>query len=146
MSGSSQYFMPGTGGNDTAGELIRCQNLQTLKIARNSNYSKVNYKCNQTKFDVYLNNSTNDRTYTQSQLLYTLSNVKGLGGKTQYGQGGQQYYGQGQGQGQGQGPMQFTNTSSQGIFCAYNNNQIEGFPGTAQGQPGGMRVAPKNRF
>lgn len=144
MSGSSQYFMPGTGGNDTAGELIRCQNLQTLKIARNSNYSKVNYKCNQTKFDVYLNNSTNDRTYTQSQLLYTLSNVKGLGGKTQYGNGGQLNYGQGQ----GQGPMQFTSTTSSlnNTFCAYNNNQIEGFPGTIQGQPGGMRVAPKNRF
>jgi hypothetical protein len=116
MSGSSQYFMPGTGGNDTAGELIRCQNLQTLKIARNSNYSKVNYKCNQTKFDVYLNNSTNDRTYTQSQLLYTLSNVKGLGGKTQYGNG------------------------------LNNPNQLFGFSGTAQGQPGGMKVAPKNRF
>jgi len=138
MSGSSQYFMPGTGGNDTAGQLIRCQNLQTLKIARNSNYSKVNYKCNQTKFDLYLNNSTNDRTYTQSQLLYTLSNVKGLGGKTQYGNG------QGQGQGQGQGPIQYG--ISTGSFCAYNNNQIEGFPGTMQGQPGGMRVAPRNRF
>jgi hypothetical protein len=116
MSTSSQYFMPGTGGEDSAGELIQCELKQSLKLAQNSNYNKVNYKCNQSKFDVYLNNSSNDRTQTQGQRLYSLANIQGLGGKTQYGNG------------------------------LNNPNQLFGFSGTAQGQPGGMKVAPKNRF
>lgn len=113
----SKYFGPGSTTHDAAAQLIQCENdaNRKLNIARSSNYSKINYKCTNDVINLFLNNSTNDTTETNNQRIYHLTRIKGLGGRTQYGN-------------------------------SVNIQNIGQFPGTVQGQPGGMQLAPRNRF
>lgn len=111
-----RFFVAGSNTYDSAADLLRCQKLYPDKKNFTCRKDTVKIVYPNGEFKVLLNNSSNDSRHTKNDRLYHLLTMRGLGGKTQFGHIGRSAL------------------------------QLETPYGMKEGQPGGIQMAPRNKF